>query len=98
MCNKAVLVRKNDWRQTITEPRNGKTQPVVDSEEILSLSIEELLLRLETSPNGLSQMEADNRIETYGPNELARKKKRAAIIEFLLLFRSPLVIILLFAD
>ena len=55
------------------------------------------MLRLETSPNGLSQIEADKRIETYGPNELARKKKRAAIIEFLLLFRSPLVIILLFA-
>jgi Mg2+-importing ATPase len=45
----------------------------------------------------LSHEDVDRRIETYGPNELARRKKRAAIVEFFLLFRSPLILILLFA-
>ena len=53
--------------------------------------------RLETSPSGISFEEAANRTETYGANELARKKKHAAIIEFLMNFKSPLVIILLIA-
>ncbi len=33
----------------------------------------------------------------FGPNELARKKKRAAIVNFLARFKSPLVIILMIA-
>lgn len=41
--------------------------------------------------------EARYNLEAYGPNEIAKKKKRIAIIEFLSLFTSPLVIILLVA-
>jgi len=70
---------------------------MASSEEILSLSIESVLARLNSSLNGLSQEEADRRLLRFGLNELARKKKRAAIVEFILLFRSPLILILLFA-
>jgi len=70
---------------------------VASSEEMLSLPIEELFVRLETSPSGLSHWDVDRRLERYGPNEFARKKKRATIVEFLFHFRSPLIIILLFA-
>jgi Mg2+-importing ATPase len=66
-------------------------------EEVLSLPAEEVLARFGTSPAGLSHEEADSRLRIYGSNELARKKKRAAVVEFLLHFRSPLVIILLIA-
>jgi Mg2+-importing ATPase len=66
-------------------------------EEVLSLPVDELLVRLDASTSGLSHEEVDSRISTYGPNEFARRKKRAGIVEFLLLFRSPLIIILLFA-
>ncbi|MGC8939964.1 MAG: magnesium-translocating P-type ATPase [Candidatus Bathyarchaeia archaeon] len=66
-------------------------------EESLSLPVDELLSRFGTSISGLSSGEAEKRLEVYGYNELAKRKKRAAIVEFLLHFRSPLVIILLVA-
>ena len=66
-------------------------------EEILSLPVEELLARLNTSTTGLSSLDAQKRLEVYGRNELAKKKKRAAIIDFLSRFKSPLVIILMIA-
>lgn len=70
---------------------------MLSPEEVLSLPVDEILVRLDTSLSGLAHEDADRRLATYGPNELARKKKRAAIVEFFLLFRSPLIIILLFA-
>jgi Mg2+-importing ATPase len=63
----------------------------------LSLPINELLSRLNTSTAGLSSQEAEERLEIYGRNEFARKKKRAAIFNFLSRFKSPLVIILMIA-
>ncbi len=50
-----------------------------------------------TSSDGLSNEEAERRLKIYGTNELARKKKRAAIVSFLLHFKSPLILILLAA-
>ena len=79
------------------EAAANKVQPMLSAEELLSLPIEELLPKLETSQSGLSSEEATKRLEVYGRNELARKKKRAAVIEFLMNFRSPLIIILLVA-
>jgi len=72
-------------------------QQFLSTEEVLSLPVEELLTRLDTSTSGLSHEDADRRLIQYGPNELARKKKRAAIVNFLSRFKSPLVIILLIA-
>jgi len=66
-------------------------------EESLNLPVDVLLSRLGTSISGLSSDEAEKRLEIYGYNELAKRRKRAAIVEFLLHFRSPLVIILLVA-
>jgi len=70
---------------------------MLTSDEILSLPVETLFSRLNTSPAGLSSEEAAGRLEVYGRNELARKKKRSTLFEFLAHFNSPLVIILLFA-
>ena len=72
-------------------------QPPVTSEEILTLPTDELLSRLGTSPQGLSSQQAEQNLNVYGTNELARKRKRSGIISFLLHFKSPLIIILLFA-
>jgi Mg2+-importing ATPase len=66
-------------------------------EDILSLPVDELLPRLGSSLNGLGSEDAEKRLEIFGHNELARRKKRAGVVEFLLHFRSPLVIILIFA-
>ena len=72
-------------------------QPMLSAEEILSLPANELLAQLNTSTTGLSSQEAEKRLEVYGRNELAKKKKRAAILNFLSRFKSPLVIILMVA-
>lgn len=66
-------------------------------EDLLALPIDELLLRLGSSHSGLSSREAELRLRQYGRNEIAKKKKRTATVEFIHHFRSPLVIILLFA-
>ncbi len=78
-----------------TEAASSKTQLMLSAEELLSLPIEELMQKLETKQQGLASEEVAKRLETYGPNELARRKKRAAVVEFLMNFRSPLVIILM---
>ncbi|MEM1786960.1 MAG: HAD-IC family P-type ATPase, partial [Zestosphaera sp.] len=65
-------------------------------EEALTLPVEELLLRFKSSLRGLSSEEAQRRLKFFGYNELPTKK-RAAIIDFLSHFKSPLVIVLLIA-
>jgi Mg2+-importing ATPase len=72
-------------------------QAMLSAEEILSLPANELLARLSTSTAGLSSEEAEERLEVYGHNELAKKKKRAGILDFLSRFKSPLIIILMIA-
>lgn len=46
---------------------------------------------------GLTSQEATARLEQYGPNDPAPRKRRSAIVEFLRLFLNPLVLILLIA-
>jgi Mg2+-importing ATPase len=72
-------------------------QSAISMEELLSLSVDDLLIRLNVSQNGLTSQEAENRLEIYCHNELVKRKKRTTIIEFIFHFRSPLIIILLFA-
>jgi len=47
--------------------------------------------------NGLTQQEAENRLRTYGPNLVSAGKKRSSASMLLSYFKSPLVIILVFA-
>jgi Mg2+-importing ATPase len=58
---------------------------------------ERLFQVLKTSQSGLTTQEAKTRLETYGYNELAKKKKRSGVSAFLYRLTSPLVLILLFA-
>ena len=81
----------------MTEKYSTPVQQVLKGEELLSLPVSELLTRLGASSAGLSSQEAEKRLEIYGRNELAKKKKRAAVLNFLSRFKSPLVIILMIA-
>jgi len=72
-------------------------QSMISAEELLSLPINELFVRLDASQLGLSSQEAEKRLEIYGSNELARRKKRTAVVEFLSHFKNPLTVILLLA-
>ncbi|MEM1559588.1 MAG: HAD-IC family P-type ATPase [Candidatus Bathyarchaeia archaeon] len=66
-------------------------------EEVLTLPIEEILSRLKSSMNGLSSEEVEKRLKIFGFNELAMRKKRIVILDFLSHFKSPLIIVLLIA-
>ncbi len=68
-----------------------------DTEELLSLPIDQLLARLHTSELGLTSQDTENRLKTYGYNEITKEKRRSAVIEFFSHLRNPLVVILLIA-
>ena len=70
---------------------------MADNPDILTKPVEEVLTKLNTSPSGLSTLEVQRRIATYGPNELADKQKRTGFVEILYHLRNPLVLILLIA-
>jgi Mg2+-importing ATPase len=79
------------------EANGNKAQPMLSAEELLSLPVEDLYPKLQASAKGLSSEEAEQRMEIYGPNELAKGKKHSALFQFLMNFKSPLVIILMVA-
>lgn len=97
--------RTEKWRVKIVKSQNVERVNVNETsswalqstDELLDLPIDELLARLSTSLSGLSSEEAGRRLKIYGPNELAKRKKRTAVVHFLSHFLSPLVIILLIA-
>jgi len=59
--------------------------------------IEHVLRRLETSIDGLSQEEAETRLEQYGPNELVETGGINPLKMFLQQFMDPMVMILMIA-
>jgi Mg2+-importing ATPase len=66
---------------------------VIDLDYVAS-PIEVLFEKFHTSQNGLSHEEAQKRLEEYGFNEPAKKKKRTALVQLLSKFTNPLVIVL----
>ncbi|MGB8706847.1 MAG: magnesium-translocating P-type ATPase [Dehalococcoidia bacterium] len=69
-------------------------QPVV---AFWSVPIAELLKRLQTTSVGLTNKEAQGRLERYGSNLLGPKKKSDPLTLLLNQFKSPIILILLFA-
>ncbi len=58
-------------------------------EDLKSIPMEELLKKLSTSPDGLTQAEATKRLSQYGPNEIAEKKINP-FLKFLTYFWGPI--------
>jgi Mg2+-importing ATPase len=54
----------------------------------------ELLQRLNTTPNGLSEDEATERLEIFGPNEVGQEKQHGSLYRLWVAVRNPLVILL----
>jgi Mg2+-importing ATPase len=65
--------------------------------EFWSLSPEEALSRLDSSPAGLSSGEARSRLKRYGANLLKPERKKGALSLLANQFRSPIILILAFA-
>jgi len=59
------------------------------TDDLKSLPIVELLAKLETSPDGLSQAEAQKRLSDYGPNEIEEKETNP-FLKFLTYFWGPI--------
>jgi len=57
--------------------------------QLKDLSVAELLVRLQSSPSGLSQAEAEQRLDQYGYNELPEKKVNP-VLKFLSYFWGPI--------
>ena len=57
--------------------------------DLKSLPMPELLKKLDSSPDGLSQAEAQKRLAQYGPNEI-KEKKTNALLKFLSYFWGPI--------
>ena len=67
------------------------------SADMVSLPLEEVLARVGSTLSGLTTEEASVRLETYGPNRIAGRERRAAIVRFLITLKNPLILILLVA-
>jgi Mg2+-importing ATPase len=61
-------------------------------------SVESLLLEMQATASGLSQNEAERRLEEFGPNDALASRRRPLWLQILDRFANPLVLILLFAS
>jgi Mg2+-importing ATPase len=59
--------------------------------------VEALLAALQSTADGLTATDAAQRLERFGPNALAAKERATALGLFLNQFKSPIILILLFA-
>ncbi|MGA3163806.1 MAG: magnesium-translocating P-type ATPase [Verrucomicrobiota bacterium] len=76
-------------------PKNSVNHKASDSVRDAAMQETSVVLqRLCTSLSGLSEVEAATRLEEYGPNEVAREKKRGWLWRFYVAARNPLVILL----
>ena len=69
------------------ESKNGSKSDSKD--DLKSLPMPELQKKLGSSPDGLSQAEAQKRLTQYGPNEIAEKKTNV-FLKFLSYFWGPI--------
>ena len=81
-------------KQKTTEQQHSISQAITG---YWSLPTEKLLSELHTSEQGLSQLEAQDRLKRYGKNALQEQKQITTLVLFLNQFKSPLVLILIFA-
>jgi len=62
-----------------------------------SVTVAEILKELQTTPRGLAEGEVQERLARHGSNLLKPKKKTDALTLLLSQFKSPIILILLFA-
>ncbi len=73
------------------------TQTKAVSENFWSLPSEKVLLNLKTSKDGLTDEEAQSRLLRFGPNRLGTKKSSGLLGLLVSQFKSPIILILIFA-
>ncbi|NYI42764.1 plasma-membrane proton-efflux P-type ATPase [Demequina lutea] len=78
-------------KSTPTEPTPGgsQTSPSDPKNDLKSLPMAEVQKQLESSPEGLTQAEATQRLAQYGPNEIVEHKTNP-LLKFLSYFWGPI--------
>ena len=61
----------------------------IANDDLKTLPLPEVERKLEYSPNGLTQAEAEKRLTQYGPNEIVEKKENS-VLKFLSYFWGPI--------
>ena len=80
-----------------SSPAKAKKQNIRVSPAVVdaaSKNGEQVLVDLRTSLNGLSEVDAEERARTAGPNEIAQERKQGWLLRLLKTTRNPLVILL----
>lgn len=81
--------------------RDQKRRRLLSKEQLrdkfYTLSEDDVLLKLDARPQGLTSQQAKERLETYGRNELDEAEKRTILQKFLDQFKDLMIIILLAA-
>jgi Mg2+-importing ATPase len=78
-------------------PKHAKNKNIQVSPAVLDAARKDgdgLLRELGTTPGGLTQAEAEQRLRTVGPNEIAQEKPQGWFVRLLKTMRNPLVILL----
>lgn len=84
-------------RQQLGDRVTGYEDERTDLAAYWSTAPERLLTDLRSSPNGLSQDDAERRLKQFGPNSIKAGRQSSALWLLLSQFKSPLVLILVFA-
>src|ERR1039457_4181498 len=71
-----------------SEPESKDGSKPESKDDLKSVTMPELQKKLGSSPDGLSQAEAQKRLTQYGPNEIAEKKTNP-FLKFLTYFWGP---------
>jgi H+-transporting ATPase len=73
---------------TIAEPNAAQSKPDPKT-DLKTMSMADVEKQLESSPDGLTDVEAKKRLARYGPNEIAEKKTNL-VLKFLSYFWGPI--------
>ena len=76
-------------RELAEAPKSEPGSKPVGKDNLQTLPLAEVEKELRSSPDGLTQAEAEKRLAQYGPNEIAEKKTNA-ILKFLSDFWGPI--------
>src|SRR5512138_2776585 len=76
----------------VKDPNGDRTAELV--RDAATKDAAEIFQRLGTSPNGLSEGEAAERLDAFGPNEVAQETRHGWLQRLWLAARNPLVILL----
>lgn len=75
-----------------------KSEKVKPSDDFYALSIEESFKKFDTSEDGLSDEKAEELLKVYGPNEIAKEKKKSILRKILEALAEPMSLILIIAS